>query len=601
MTLAILQQELSPDAMSGLLILLLGFGIVCFLIFAIAYAADGVKGVLKVIYFPWKIGAKHIVTPALLWSGRTTASGIKGLATGERIRRVSDPTNAELEQRQVVDPTRNRNELHNGLHDTVGGQVEAVHKVIVAMAGAGKNQADLNYELQHQLEYSDEHIILTDPKANAPLTKIVQAYARPGVDRIFVYSFHPKDANSSSLRLFRDPTELADLAFMLTDQPGEKDSHWNEKAGDAIAAVAQALTELDAQASTAAARFAGEENGTRAREITATLNEVRDVIVDRRRLEEIRGISPLVDNVADVDKEWGFIRSTASRRLTALSDPVVRRVFAGGGDTPQPDFTRTDGRDVVIIRPYPRSAKRLSRFVYVALDAAYRAAADGGDAGGPGTKVLIDEAASYMKLENLDEYLDLGRESKVQLTYVLQGTKQLTAKLNSKERAEAIIGSTEVKVVGATDDLDTAEMISKLSRPETVHYRKAAQADELRGQWDTHQRRLIEPYEVNSQGKGEFTILQSGRAWKAAVPQSAYHYTQAAPPRDEHPLWGWVDPAEYPVPDILAPADEDDPDDEDLGGPEESRAGDRSGGSSYDDIPNDDPPEEGDDDGDWID
>ena len=472
--------------------------------------------------------------------------------------------------------------------------------MIVAMAGAGKNQTDLNYELQHQLEYSDEHIILTDPKANAPLTKVVQAYARPGVDRIFVYSFHPRDVNSSSLRLFRDPGELSDLAFMLTDEPQAKDSHWNEKAAEAIAAVAQALTEAERQAESAAAQFAGEKNGS-SHEISATLNEVRDVIADRRRLEEMRDISPLVDNVADVEKEWGFIRSTASRRLTSLSDPIVRRVFAGGADTPQPDFTRTDGRDIVIVRPYPRSAKRLSRYVYAVLDAAYRAAADGGDAGGPGTKVLIDEAASYMKLENLDEYLDLGRESKVQLTYVLQGTKQLAAKLG-REKAEAIISSTEIKVVGATDDIDTAEMISKLSRPETVQYRRAAQADELRGQWDTHQRRLIEPYEINSQQKGEWTCLQSGRAWKVAVPKTAYHYTQAAPPRGDHPLWGWVDPSKYPVPSILGPApDEDDPDGEDLEDSEESRAGDRSGGSSYDDIPNDDPPEEGDDDANWID
>ena len=598
MTLA-MQQELTSDAMLGLLILLLGFGVLCFLVLAVAYAADGVKGVLKVLWFPWKIGGKHILAPALLWSGRTTASGIKELATGERTPRVSDPTNAELEQRRTVNPAHHRDQLENGLHDTVGGQVEAVHKVIVAMAGAGKNQADLNYELQHQLKYSDEHLILTDPKANAPLTKIVQAYARPGVDRIFVYSFHPKDHHSSSLRLFCDPSELSDLAFMLTDEPNAKDSHWNEKAAEAIAAVAQALTETKRQAESAAAQFAGEENGT-SHEITATLNEVRDIIADRRKLEELRDISPLVDNVADVEKEWGFIRSTASRRLTALSDPIVRRVFAGGADTPQPDFTRSDGRDIVIIRPFPRSAKRLSRYVFAGLDTTYRAAADGGDAGGPGTKVLVDEAASYMKLEQLDEYLDLGRESKVQLTYVLQGTKQLAAKLG-KERAEAIIGSTEIKVVGATDDLDTADMISKLSKPQTVHYRKAAQADELRGQWDTHQRRLIEPYEINSQGRGEFTLLQSGRAWKVTVPQSAYHYTQAAPPRTDHPLWGWVDPSTYPVPAILAPTEEDEEDGEDPEDSEESRAGDRSGRSSHDDIPDDDPPEEGDDDDDWID
>lgn len=576
--------------------LILGFAVMAVL--AIAYEVNGLKGILQVIWFPFKIGGKYMLAPVLLWGGRRTISGFKGLAGGERTRRVSDPTNAELEKRREVNPVRRRGVegLGNGLHDTVGGVVEAVHKVIVAMAGAGKNQTDLNYELQHQLQYSDEHIILIDPKANAPLTKIVLAYARPGIDRIFSYSFHPKDVASSSLRLFREPGELSDLAFMLTDEPDAKDSHWNEKAAEAIAAVAQALTEMRRETESAAAGLAGEDTGG-PYEITATLNEVRDVMADRRKLEELRRISPLVDNVADVEKEWGFIRSTASRRLNALSDPVIRRVFAGGSATPRTDFTRTDGRDIVIIRPYPRSAKRLARYVYAVLDAKYRDAADGGDAGGPGTKVLIDEAASYMKLENLDEYLDLGRESKVQMTYVLQGTKQLAAKLG-REKAEAIISSTEVKIIGATSDLDTAEMMSRLSRPTTVHYRRAAQADELLGQLDSHQRRLIEPYEYTAQEEGKWTCQQGAHSWKVKVPKAAYHHTQAAPPSYDHMLWGYVEPEAYEVPPILGPAPEEGSEAQG----EIEAAGERRGPDhDNDDIPKEGPPEEGGDDEDWID
>ena len=596
------QQELGLGG--ALMILLLLFGFASFAVCGIAYAANGIKGILQVMWFPFMIASK-LLAPVLLWGGRTTISGLKGLTSGERQRRVSDPTNAELERRRTVRPAKERDvrALANGYHYTVGGVVEAVHKALIAMAGAGKNQTDLNYELQHQLMYSPEHIILTDPKTNAPLSKIVYAYARPE-DRIFVYSFHPKDRFSSALRLFRDPGELSDLAFMLTDEPEAKDSHWNEKAAEAIAAIATALTELRGEAEEAAARFAGEEQDEGPAEITATLNEVRDVIADRRKLEELREISPLVDNVADVDKEWGFIRSTGSRRLTALANKGTRRVFAGGPGDPQPDFSRTNGRDIVIVRPYPRSAKRLSRYVYAVLDAVYRAAADGGDAGGPGTKVLIDEAASYMKLANLAEYLDLGRESKVCLTYVLQGTKQLASKIG-KDDAEHVLSSTEVKIVGATSDIETAKFISELSQPTTVHYRRAAQSDELLGQLDGHQRRMIEPYEITSQGEGEWTCQQGGRVWKVKVPKAAYHHTQASPTR-EHPLWGVADSSGYKVPPILAAPEENEtiPEEEyaeTMADDLEKTTGDRRGGGrrSQDAVPEDGPPAEEDAD-DWI-
>lgn len=487
------------------------------------------------IALPW------ITFMILKYGGRY--GGRAALRIGSGSARVRNP-DRPVSGRRRVNPTRmpGVERLRNGLHYTAGGVVEAVHKLVVAMSGAGKNQADLNYELQHQLLYSDEHLILTDPKAKAPLSQIVRAYARPE-DRIFVYSFHPRDPHSSALRLFRDPGELADLAYMLTDEPNDKDSHWNGKAGDLIAAVATALTEEDGAGG----------------EITATLNAVRDVIADRVRLEEMRDASAVVSNVADIEKEWGSIRSTATRRLEALSNPVVRRVFAGRPDDPQPDLSRTNGRDIVIIRPHPRSAKRLARFIYAVLDANYRAAADGGDASGPGTKVLIDEAASYMRLANLAEYLDLGRESKVQVTYVLQGTKQLAAKLGEKE-AEAIISSTEVKVVGKTDDGETATMISELSAPMTVHYRRPAQSDELRGEWAERERRLIEPFEITSQEEGQFTIQHGARVTKVAVPATRYHYTQMPAPRRRR-LYGVADPDSYIVPPLLDPPD---PPDEDL-------------------------------------
>lgn len=536
---------MSEDAV---LLLFLG-GLVVAAMLAIAWKA-----------YEWKLVWWAIVAPFWLSFKILKGSGWLGsralLRAGRGRERVQDPATAELVERKAINPVRTPRiqHLEHGHHFTVGGIVEAVHKAVIGMAGSGKNQTDLNYELQYQLQYSDEHLILTDPKTNAPMTRIARAYAEPN-DRVFVYSFHPKDPESSSLRLFRDPTELSDLAFLLTDEPNAKDSHWNEKGAELIAAVATAITEQRRQAEQAAALFSGLDS-EHDREITATLNEVRDVIADRRKLDEMREASPLVDNVADEPREWGYIRSTASRRLSALNDLTVRRVMAGGANTTQPNFERRDGRDIVIFRPHPRSANRLARYIFAGLDTTYRAAADAGDAGGPGTKVLIDEAASYMRLENLAEYQDLGRESKVQLTYVLQGTKQLTARLG-REKAEHILSSTEVKVVGATADNDTAKMVSELSAPQTVHYRHPAQANELVGRWTGKERRQIEVHEITSQGEGEWVIQQQGKPpRKVRVPKKAYHYTQAAEPR-EHWIWGLVDPSTYEVPAILGSAEDD--------------------------------------------
>ncbi len=502
-----------------------------------------------------------------LHSARGLFSGVRALG-GTGVRRVSNPTSDELQRRETVDPATvpGLKGLSHGLHFTAGGVVEGPHKVVVGQTGSAKNQADLNWELQHQLEHSDEHLVLTDVKTSAEMGRIVRAYARPE-DRLFVLNFHPNEPESSSLRLFRDPDEAADLAFLLTDEPDAKENHWNEKAAELVVAVAEALSEMDGGSGR---RGTGDE-------ITATLNEVRDVVADRGRLEGLKQTSPRVSNVADVEKEWGYIRSGAARRLSALRSPAVRRVFAAGPDTPQPDFARRDGRDIVIVRPHAKSAPRLSRFIHAAMDVVFRAAADGGDAGGPGTKFIIDEAASYMRLQNLPEYLDLGRASKVQVTYALQGTRQLVAKLG-RDRALHVLSSTEIKVIGATSDLETARMISELSEPRRVHYRRPVQRDELVGQWGEHERPLVNPHEITGQAKGEFTVQQGPRVWKVRIPEQGFHYRRAAPPR-ELELWGVVDPETYEVPPILG-GPEEHPDDGE-GGPSREPPRRRSGHRRY--------------------
>lgn len=479
-------------------------------------------------------------------------SAVLGFA---RPRRVADPTGTPLVGRVAADPGRvaGLEALGPGNHMTPAGVVPGVHMVTVAMSDAGKGQTIVNYQIQHQLTRTAQNLIVIDAKASAPLTAVARAYLGPK-DRLYVYSMHSRDLASSSLRLFADPERLADVAYMLCDESGLQDSHWNDKAAELIEAVARALTALRWQAERAAARFGGgaEAAGPGEEEITASLNEVHDHVIDREKLAELRRLSPLVDNVADNEKEWGYIRSTAARRLKPLAARGLRRVFAAGEDTEQPDFgpSPDGGRAVVIVRPDPKSAQRLGRYVSAVLDVLYRLAAEGGDAGGPGTKVIVDEAASYMRIANLGEYLDLGRESGVQLHYVLQSATQLAARLKDRDQAEHLIGSTEVKAVGATGDPKTAQTISRLSGRSTVHYRGPVRKGHILGDWREKEKPNVTEEEILAQKKGEWTVQYAGDALRLVrVGKEHYHYRQAAGPR-EHEIRGVVE-GDHRAPGLL--------------------------------------------------
>jgi hypothetical protein len=466
-----------------------------------------------------------------------------------------------------VDPARmpGLTDLGHGNHATPAGVRKGVHKVTVGMSGCGKGQTDVNYAIQHHLERSDEHLVVVDAKANAELSKVARAYMRPE-DRLYVYSMHSADPESSALRLFADPDRLADVAFMLCDEQGAADNHWNDKASELVEAVARALTALKAQAERAAAELSGAPAGGR-EAVTASLNDVRDHVADKEKLLELRRVSPTVANVADNEKEWGYIRSTAARRLKPLQSPTLRRVFAAGGETEQPDFgpSPDGGRTVVVVRPDPKTAKRLTRYVYAVLDVLYRLAAAGGEAGGPGTKVVVDEAASYVRLDNLGEYLDLGRGSRVQLHYVLQSVKQLVARLGPHE-AEHVVSSTEIKILGATSDAQTAAFVSRISGRSMVHYRGPRRDGEFLGEWRETERPTVTEGEITSQTEGEWTVQHGGAVIeKAKVERRHYHHVRALEPK-EHGTRG-VAAGDHSAPPLLGASAPDERGAD--GGPEE--------------------------------
>lgn len=172
----------------------------------------------------WKAYRWKLLFLVLMWTCwlviwqpiRLLGFGIGKLAFSGNGSKVGDPVADELVKHKKVDPANVEgiSVLRHGEHVCAGGKVKAVHKLVAGMTGSGKNQADLNHEIEAQLKYSDEHMILLDAKSNAELSKIVFAEAGPN-DRIFYITFHSADPHSSSLRIARTEDEAADVAYNL--------------------------------------------------------------------------------------------------------------------------------------------------------------------------------------------------------------------------------------------------------------------------------------------------------------------------------------------------------------------------------------------------
>jgi hypothetical protein len=445
--------------------------------------------------------------------------------------RVREPETAELQRRKSVNPRKapRTRELSHGQIWTPVGVRSAVSGVIIAESGGAKGQTHVNYMVQYQMLYSPEHLILMEVKPNLELSHIVYANMRPG-DRVYEYTTQEKDVLSSAVALISDPKTLPDVCWFLSNESNAKDSHWNEKASECMEQTALGLMAHGAQ---------------------PTINDVRDVIADRERLSKLRRRFPPLEYVADEGREWGYIRSTAAKRLKPLSDPLIRRVFAGYQGVPQPDFSRREGREIVIVRPDWASADRTARLVTALIHAVMMSAVRGGYAGGPGTKGIFDEAGSFMKLDRFGSYLDLARGGKINVVYILQSRAQLVAQLGQEE-ASRVWSATELKIVGPTSDLQLAREIAALSGERRVHYTRPRRHDEIIGQTGEDTRHLIQPNEITNQQAGQFVMVHRGEVLKYAVPRRRYHHTRATKPPAKRP-WpqGMADPESYAMPQMI--------------------------------------------------
>ena len=423
--------------------------------------------------------------------------------------KVRHPETHELVKRQTADPTRPAGAEH-GSWPILGRGWKAVHCNVTSEPGGANGQTAINYAIKHHLEHSPEHAIIVDVKPE--LDEIVRRYGGPE-DRIFLYTSHGRKPKSSALDLFSDIDMAAEVGRILTRPEDSNEPYWAKKAAALVAANAR--------------RLRGAGGGA------VSLSDIYDIVSDRKTLEALRDRDPLIDNVADNVKEWGSIRSNSLQALEVLAIPRVRRMVDPLPKTSQPEFSAWGGRTIVIIQPSEELGDTLAPLISAMLHVLYMRAAAGGWGGGPGTKVYADEAASFMALDRLPRYLELGRGRLVQLMYVLQSRKQLVDVLG-EERADRVLAATELQFIGATTDLGTAEFLERLSGPARVHYRGPRNLDGKRP-WSEHMRPKVQAHEITGQEPGEWTARHHADVWKFRVPNPAgFFYMQPHP--DPQPL-----------------------------------------------------------------
>lgn len=426
----------------------------------------------------------------------------------------------------------------------------AVHIVIMAAPGAGKDQVCVLPTLRALLEFSGEHLVIVDPKRE--LREGLYPYLRED-DRVFVYSFCEATRLSSALPVTLEPRDVANAAAFLMPSSGGDSKHFDDTARRLFVQLESGLAE---------------DLGRR-----PTLLEIYDYLENPDLFDDLCGRYPRIPRVAQNDREWGSVVSTAQTHLEQLRWPEVRRVFDAGADVELPFSSDEDSRSVIFVEPSVEDAERTEKWVAMVLDQLHRHASRDGDPRGTGskrgTKMVVDEAASYMRLEKIPRYLDIGRGSMVQMMYVLQNWPQL-ADVLGHEKAKRTWGSTELRVAGAGTDRETAEKISELSGRQRVTYLGPRQRNWERRREQTV-RPLVYPEHVTSlakdESKSEWALVHGSKVELLRVRRDQYFHARAGEP---DPAWEYLIPLGLPGErdgGSKDPGPEDGPDNDPNGGP----------------------------------
>jgi type IV secretory pathway TraG/TraD family ATPase VirD4 len=328
--------------------------------------------------------------------------------------------------------------------------------------------------------------------------------------------YFPEDADlhvygtSPLLEEYGIETEAFDLfalernlttARILTEEES-RDSHWQHKAANLVVAVHSALEEAT-----------GEK---------AALADVREVVDDREALKELRRESRRVDNVADEEKEWGYIRSTAARALEPLESARARALF-DADRIRMPDFT-SGRRQIVFLCPDPGAGEEEAKLTAAMVEVLVQKCRQTGLQ--RIQKFLINEAASFASLTRLPQYVDIGRGEGVYLMYVLQSWSQLVRRLGVAGARNLWTGSA-AQIVGQGAEPELAEEMSRYTEPVRLNHRQPRQYRQDPGgeRVSEERRQALLAHHITGLGTGEWVMRVAPGIYRFEVPR---RFTQSA-------------------------------------------------------------------------
>jgi hypothetical protein len=353
---------------------------------------------------------------------------------------------------------------------------------VISKAGGGKDETLVGPALYHELKRGSSDVVVMDPKLEQLAAVRKERYLPRGSD-LYVYGTSPglPAEDTDAFDVFALERNLT-TARILTEEES-RDSHWQHKAANLLVAVHAALEEQTGEA--------------------ATLADVREVVDDREALKELRRESRRVDNVADEEKEWGYIRSTAARALEPLESARARSLF-DAERMRMPDFG-SPRRQIVFLCPDPGAGEEEAKLTAAQVEVLVQLGRQADER--RIQKFFINEAASFTSLSRLPQYVDIGRGEGIYIMYVLQSYSQLVRRLGAAGARNLWTGSA-AQVVGQGAEPELAEEMSRYTDPVRLAHRQPRQYGQHPGgeRISEERRQALLMHHITGLGTGQWVM-----------------------------------------------------------------------------------------------
>lgn len=369
----------------------------------------------------------------------------------------------------------------------------------ISKAGGGKDEGLAGPVTFQELVRGIADLVVMDPKLEQLGRALSYGYL-PGDADIYVYGTSPRlGPDTDAFDLFALQSNLS-TARIITEERSQE-AHWQHKAAELVVAVQAALEEMTGE--------------------RVALDYVREVIANRDALAQLRQESPTVANVADEDKEWGYIRSTAKKALEPLESERVRALFGSEG-VRMPDFT-SPRRQIVFLCPDSGAGDEEAKLTAAMVDVLVQL----GRASGPERvqKFIMNEAGSFMSLPKLPHYVDIGRGESIYMMYVLQSWSQLVNRLGASGARNLWSGSA-AQIVGQGAEPELAEEMCGYADPVRRTHRQPRQFRDAPGgeRVAEERQRGLQPHHITGLGINEWVMRVAPDLYRFKV---SHRYTQS--------------------------------------------------------------------------